>query len=173
MGFRDTAMRGDISMKKKGIAPIIAVVMIMALAVTLGTFVTIWYTKASEAQTKTIIEKYGGVDECADVRFDVSFNYTKCYAVIYNLGTFTIGKVKVDRYFKNGYVPQGPEIWETGRGSEICAEGGLIPKNGCAIPMNSSILSKIQFTPIITSGNSLISCVNEKEFKPEGGFSGC
>ena len=160
--------------RKKGIAPIIAFVMLMALAVSMGVFVTIWYTRSTQTQTSEMIEKLATGEECADVKFDVSFDYENCRAVVYNLGSFKIDKVKVERY--SGAVMKS-EIWDTGEDSPLCYEvssrlPGLVPKNGCEIPMNAS-LTKLQFSPIIVKGSTLMQCLNNREFTPTGAFSGC
>ncbi|HII16272.1 MAG TPA: hypothetical protein HA362_08275 [Nanoarchaeota archaeon] len=159
---------------KKGIAPIIAFVMLMALAVTMGAFVTIWYTRSTQSQTSEMIERLATGEECADVKFDVSFDYENCAAIIYNLGSFKIDKIKAERY--SGAVMRS-EIWGTGEDSELCYEvsgrlPGLIPKNGCAIPMNAT-LTKLQFSPIIVKGSTMMQCLNNREFTPAGAFSGC
>lgn len=166
--------RGRGIMDRKGIAPIIAFVMLMAIAVTMGVFVTIWYTRATQAQTSGMIEKLATGEECADIKFDISFDYENCIAAVYNLGSFKIDKIKVERY--NGAVMKS-DIWETGEESPLCFEvdgrnPGLIPKNGCAIPMNSS-LTKLQFSPIIAKGKSLMQCLNNREFSLTGEFLNC
>ena len=174
-------------MNKKGIGPIIAFVLLMALSVTLGAFVTIWYTKSTEGQVKTVIEKYGNADECSDVRFDVAFDYENCIAAVYNLGSFTIDKIKVDRYLSTDLTNAKTEIWATGKDSLICAEfngaaTGLFPKNGCGIPMNTSSAGdvpnsnprKLFFSPITTDGDTDTLCLNEREFTPNGSkFQNC
>lgn len=148
-------------MNRKGISPIIAFVMLMALAVTLGAFVTIWYTRSTESQTKTIIEKFGNADECADVRFDVAFDYDKtdedgvCGVVVYNLGNFNIDKLKIEK------VTEGlPE-------SEIYDEEVIKPKSGVIVEvLTFALVSKMQFAPIISEGGALTQCLNDRIFIP-------
>lgn len=166
---------------KKGIAPIIAFIMIMALAVTIGTFVMTWYTKAAEKQTETTISKYASSEECSEVKFDVAFDYDNCAAIIYNLGSFKIDSVKVDRLF--GAVMKS-DIWNTGWDAETCSEplvapccisGGLVPKNGCAIPLNRSDpdripipdleLTEMQFVPMLGKDTDIVQCLNDKVYK--------
>lgn len=166
---------------KKAIAPIIAFVLLMGLAVALGAFVTIWYTKASEKQTSELIGRLGTEEECSSVGFDVAFDYENCAAIIYNLGSFTIDKVKVDRYLSSDLTSAKTDTWNTGRGSAICAEGGLIPKNDCAIPMNASDKCpvpnseprRVLFSPIIVQGKEQTLCLNERIFEPNGSKFGC
>lgn len=162
-------------MNRKGISPIIAFVMLMALAVTLGTFVTIWYTKSTESQTKTIVEKFGNADECADVRFDVSFDYDNCIVVVYNLGSFTIDKIQVNAF--NGEVlsidekPDTKDLECINAYTET-AVSGLPPKAKCNVPMNSDI-TKLIIGPIIVKEGTLTLCTNDRIFTPKETFTGC
>ncbi|MDD4878635.1 MAG: hypothetical protein PHO02_06415 [Candidatus Nanoarchaeia archaeon] len=143
-------------MKKKGIAPIIAFVMLMALAVTLGAFVTIWYTKSTESQTKTMIEKFGNVDECADVRFDVEFNYTTCKNItVYNLGNFNIDKIKLELILMDG-TPFS-EVFDY----------LILPKENVEISIDLRDVQKFQFAPIIAEGTAVTMCLNDRVFVPD------
>ncbi|MDI6737546.1 MAG: hypothetical protein QME12_03445 [Nanoarchaeota archaeon] len=143
-------------MKKKGISPIIAFVMLMALAVTLGAFVTIWYTKSTERQTKTIVEKFGSVDECADVRFDVAFDYTTCDSIrVYNLGNFNIDKIKLELLLTDG-TPFS-EVYDF----------LIAPKGNVEIPINLQDVQKFQFAPIIAEGTAVTMCLNDRIFVPD------
>ncbi|MFA5888429.1 MAG: hypothetical protein WC852_07000 [Candidatus Nanoarchaeia archaeon] len=150
-------------MNKKGIGPIIAFVLLMALSVTLGAFVTIWYTKSTEGQAKTVIEKYGNADECSDVKFDVAFDYNNtdedgnaCGAVVYNLGSFSIDKLKVEK------VTAGlPE-------SEIFEGEVIKPKTGVIVEvLNLKSVSKMQFAPIIVESGTATQCINDRVFIPD------
>lgn len=142
-------------MKKKGISPIIAFVMLMALAVTLGAFVTVWYTKSTESQTKTMIEKFGNADECADVRFDASFDYDACTGTMYNLGSFTIDKIKIDTYYLDGTEKQD------------ISEVNIPPKGTVTAILPFSLISRLQVSPILEDKGQLTVCINEREYVPE------
>ncbi|MFH1065082.1 MAG: hypothetical protein V1734_01080 [Nanoarchaeota archaeon] len=160
--------RIGVIMYKKGIGPVIAFVLLLALSVTLGAFVTIWYTKSTEGQVKTVIEKYGNADECSDVRFDVSFDYENCYAAVYNLGSFTIDEVKVDKYFSTDLTTAKSEIWAA----------GISPKDCITIPMNNSDENseprQVLFAPIIINKEERTLCLNERVYEPNGSkFLGC
>ena len=154
-------MRGyiGVTVYKKGIGPVIAFVLLMALSVTLGAFVTIWYTKSTEGQAKTVIEKYGNADECADVRFDVAFDYDMadgiCGAVVYNLGSFNIDKLKIEK------ITAGlPE-------SAIFEAEAIKPKTGVLVEViNLNSVSKMQFAPIIVEGGTATQCINDRVFIP-------
>ncbi len=140
---------------KKAIAPIIAFVLLMGMAVAMGAFVTIWYTRTSEKQTAELIGRFGTEEECSGVGFDIAFNYDTCSAEVYNLGSFTIDKVKVDAYFLDGS--------ETHDMVDIAAT----PKTGAAVPLPLSSISRLQFSPILEEKGRLTQCINEREFVPK------
>lgn len=145
------------ALNKKGIGPIIAFVLLMALSVTLGAFVTIWYTKSTEGQAKTVIEKYGNADECSDVRFDVAFNYTTCNSIrVYNLGSFNIDKLKMEILFKDA------------SGDSVIADVNILPKQNVEAEVGPlDCISKIQFAPIIVESGTATQCINDRIFIPE------
>ncbi|MBU2637655.1 MAG: hypothetical protein KJ955_01655 [Nanoarchaeota archaeon] len=142
---------------KKAIAPIIAFVLLMGMAVALGAFVTIWYTRASEKQTTELIGKFGTEEECSGVGFDVAFDYDPagCSAEIYNLGSFTIDKVKADAYYLDGSE------------THDMADVDIIPRTGVAIELPLSLIARLQFSPILEEKGSLTQCLNERVFVPE------
>ena len=151
-------------MNKRGIGPIVAFVLLMALSVTLGAFVTIWYTKSTEGQAKTVIEKYGNADECSDVRFDVEFDYATCNGIkVYNLGNFNIDKIKLELLSDEG--EPFSEVYDY----------LIVPKGYAEIsPLDLRDVQKFQFAPIIVEGTAVTMCVNDRVFIPdESKMSGC
>lgn len=140
---------------RKAIAPIIAFVLLMGLAVTLGVFVTIWYTRASEKQTSELIGRFGTEEECSSVSFDAALDYDACTGEMYNLGKFTIDKIKIDTYYTDGTEKHD------------IADVNILPREGVSAPLPLSLIAKLQISPILEDKGELIECTNNREFVPK------
>ncbi len=82
-------------MHKKGISEIIAYVLIVSMAVTLGTIVTIWYRSTTEKQVEGILNPIEGSSQCEDVNVNVAFHYDTCSIAVFNTGSITLDAFKV------------------------------------------------------------------------------
>ena len=79
-------------MKRKGVSPVIATVLLISIVVVIAVIIFIWFNQ----MTQESITKFGGVNVelvCEDVNFDASYNYGTLNIV--NNGNVPIFGIKV------------------------------------------------------------------------------
>ncbi|MCF7910666.1 hypothetical protein K9L16_03270 [Candidatus Pacearchaeota archaeon] len=79
-------------MKKKGVSPVIATVLLVSMVVVLGLIVFLWF----KGMTAEAITKFGGTNielVCGDVAFDASYSSGKLY--LSNTGNVPIFGMKI------------------------------------------------------------------------------
>ena len=141
----------------KGMSEIITVVLLTAMAVAGGVFITIWYRQSAEKQTE-IFEQYATEEECKSVMFEVLFSPTECKASVYNAGQVKIGKIKADYYYLDGK-----------HSSETLGEA--MPKASLQLSDEKlNNLEKLQLIPIIITERGEQACQNERIFPPTEEF---
>ena len=81
-------------MKKKGVSPIIATVLLIALVIIIGTIVFMWF----RSMTQEAITKFEGENielTCEKVQFEKSYSITSKILTIYNTGNIPIYNMNV------------------------------------------------------------------------------
>lgn len=87
-------------MKKRGLSPVIATILLVALVVVLGLIVFLWFRSMSE----DVVRKFGDENielACEEVDFQAS--YLSGVLSISNVGTVSIYNFEVKQYNSDGY----------------------------------------------------------------------
>lgn len=160
-------MKKRIIKGKKGVSHVIEMVLLTALAVGMGAFVTIWYTQSSEKQSTELLQTYENQAECLEIKYDAAFEYENCRIAVYNLGMFKIDQIKADFYLNDG----------TTKSSIL--DMNIMPREGQYVELSSigvpGDFTKAKFTPIIIKNKKKLVCPSDKEYTiGEGGpFVNC
>lgn len=143
-----------------GVSEVVSYTLLIALAVGLAAFVTIWYTRSSEQQATGLIEVYETSAECTDVDFKISFEYNECNITVYNTGMLNINQLKA-YYFKKDKTR-----------SDALFTDLLIPQTERKIDAMPN-LGKLMIVPLLERDGKLYSCPNENVYTPAQDFTNC
>jgi hypothetical protein len=80
---------------KKGLSEIISYILILSLAVSLGTFIMVWYKGLAEKEVSGVLTPLEGTSQCDDVNINVVFNYDSCAITVYNTGNLAVKGLKI------------------------------------------------------------------------------
>lgn len=157
-------------MSKKGMSEIITYILLLSLAVSLGTFITVWYKSTTEKQISGFLTPIEGSSQCDEVNVNVVFNYGACSISVYNTGSLTFDSMKITYADSNG-----------GFNSTDYDSINLIPRmslNDIEIPnegmANRENLVNINIIPIVVSGKQPYYCNKGYSFNTNGSvFDGC
>lgn len=147
-------------MDKNGISPIIAFVLVISLVVSLGAFVSIWYKNASTKQIESALEQLENTAECANVKFEVSFDYETCTITLFNSGEEIINNMVVSYSFADGTKQSETEELDIAENARKSIE--QVPN-----------FQKVVFTPILVREGTQITCTDEREFSLQNPFQCC
>ncbi len=146
---------------------IITYVLILSLAVSLGTFIAVWYKGTTERQASGILTPLEGSSECDEVNVNIAFNYGSCTITVYNTGGLAISGMRINYADATG-----------GFNSTEYNSVSLMPRANMPIEipvegLNRVGLSNINIIPIILSGKQPYYCSKGYNFNTNGEFSGC
>jgi FlaG/FlaF family flagellin (archaellin) len=86
--------------KKKGVSPVVAMVLLIALVVVIGLIIFLWF----KGMTKEAVTKFEGENielACSKVKFDAEYNEGKLSMI--NKANVAIADFKVKRFFSGGH----------------------------------------------------------------------
>jgi len=146
--------------KKKGISPIIAFVLLITLVISLGTFVSIWYKNTSTKQMEIALEQLENTAECSQVRFEIGFDYETCSISVFNAGEEIINNLGIVYSFT-----------DSTKQSEI-KELSISPNARKSITQVPNFVKAV-FSPILIRGGKEITCTDEREFSLKNPFECC
>ena len=153
---------------KKGMSEVISYILILALAVSLGTFITVWYKSTTEKQIAGFLTPVEGTSQCDEVNVNLVFNYDACSVNVYNTGSLTITDMKIT-------------YSDTGGNSNITDYNkiNLMPRSN--VPLDIPVegitrtnLVNVNIIPIVMSGKQPYYCSKGFIFNTDGrNFNGC
>ena len=138
---------------KKGIAPVVAWILILTLSVGIGAIVVTWYVKHAESITKEYVTETGSEIECGGINLNVGFNEEECKLIIVNTGKKKIHKLKV--FISEKEVEFDEEIPPREKKEFSLHLGGVSIKN-------------VLVNPVIKIDDKLYICENERVYNPRG-----
>jgi len=148
-------------MKKRGISPIIATVLLLGFAVALATTVFLWMSGQTETMSKSTVEYAEGEMQCQNVRINlVKSDDISCANLdVSNKGYITINQLAIRAFNPEGsslYLDTGPEDnFLQPQSSECKPPGCGIKKN---VPTPCSSCKKLEVMPIINIGDRQVGC---------------
>lgn len=159
-------------MRKKGITPAIAWVLMIGLGVALGTFVVSWSLRHTETITGEQLDAVEGGIECNDVNVLVSFGKdlvdNKCNITIHNSGMKAIDQI--DMSYKYYSVT---EVTSPAAPIELASPIKPREKVTKKFDFTGDLLS-VQLTPYVKVGEKKFICRNDKAYAPfQGTLQGC
>ncbi|MBI4447480.1 hypothetical protein HY643_00720 [Candidatus Woesearchaeota archaeon] len=153
-------------MKKKGISPLIAYVILVGFAVGLGAIFTTWYMNTSQDTREQYFKEIETGIQCEDVKLNVGFNYDSCKVEVFNTGIQVWKKVAISgSYLDSGGARQ--KIDED-------IDGPINPKES----RETNALFTAEVTDLEVYVNAYVqldkktvSCVNDRVYKPTKSFA--
>src|SRR3989339_952849 len=133
--------------QKKGIAPVIAWVLLLSLTITMGVFVTRWYLARTEGMTESTVNSLSGGIECSDVNINVAYTGTpaNCNIKVSNTGSFRISRVLINDFMINyDRNPKEYQNYTQTDITDICSN------------------DKITIIPVLQRDTGLINCPNTR-----------
>lgn len=146
--------------KKKGISPIIAFVLVITLVISLGAFVSVWYKNTSTKQIEMAMEQLENTADCAKVKFEVGFDYETCSITVFNAGEELINNLEMVYSFIDGT-----------KQSEI-KELSISPGARKSITQAPNFMNLV-ITPILIRTGKEITCTDERKFSLKNPFECC
>lgn len=152
---------------KKGISEVIAYVLMVALAVALGTFIAVWYKSTVQTQVSGILNPIEGSSQCDEINVNLVFNYATCGITVYNTGTLNIDALKIT-YSDNagGLNNSNYEVKIPPRLNQpidLPIDGGIVREN----------LRTVIVIPIVTVDKQSYYCSRDYMFNALENFIGC
>lgn len=151
---------------KKGVSEIIAYVLIVSLAVTLGTLVTIWYKSTTEKQVETLLNPLEGSTQCEGVNVNLAFRSDTCSVAVFNTGTTMIDSLQIT--YTDGSGGINTSKYELKIPPRLSQEITL-PSEG----VQSGNIDTINVLPIILVDNQPYFCQGNYLFRATQAFSNC
>ncbi len=127
-------------MNKKGISPVIATILLIAIVVVIALIVFLWFRSMTEEATTKFDKNIELV--CGDVSFEV--DYSSLTLNIVNTGNVPIFRIKARLYDSGGYITEDLDGWPT---------YGLNQGGAYSGTLEASSADKIVLIPVLI-GNS-------------------
>src|SRR3989344_677084 len=131
--------------KKKGVSEIVAYVLIVGMAVAIGTVITVWYRSTTERQVEGILTPIEGSSQCADVNVNVAFGYDDCSISVYNTGSALIKELKITYTDDSGGLNTTDYAAPSGTVPPRLSTKILLPTEG----ISESRINTVNIVPII------------------------
>lgn len=130
---------------KKAIAPIIATILLLGLAVTLGTSVYLWQVRQTESLSKGLVRFASGVLECDNINFNVYAKDGCTKTTIKNSGFFDIDSFAIRSFSGFGAGSEVKTVFVKAQESDVL-DIGLINAE------------KIEVMPVVKVEGELVGC---------------
>ncbi|MEA3378541.1 MAG: archaellin/type IV pilin N-terminal domain-containing protein [Nanoarchaeota archaeon] len=140
-------------MNKKGVSPVIAFILLLSLAVTLGLLITYWSKESAETQVDTILTPISNAAECEQINININ-NYDTCLLKIYNAGTRTIEQLEINVL---PLIPENP--------NPIVIQEPILPQTWMETNLQLKTGSNVEIFPFLMLEGKLVKCQKNKVFE--------